>query len=136
MGTTKQVRAFLNQAAKGCHCTYFEEGERIPMKYCIDEQLENLLIVSNQDKPQTGVICPMIAIQDIYLIDDGKDFIPSEVISNLHPSEIDRFFMVVYENGEDELSNICILDSSKIMRDICLECLKILSVGALLEVSH
>merc|ERR1712079_591868 len=90
-----EVRAFLNEVAKGCPCTYFKEGERIPTKYCIDEQLDNFLIVSNHDIPQTLVKCPLTVIQDIYLINDGKDFIPPEVVSNLQPGEIDCFFMVV-----------------------------------------
>mmetsp|Transcript_17124 Transcript_17124/g.48711 ORF Transcript_17124/g.48711 Transcript_17124/m.48711 type:complete len:177 (+) Transcript_17124:87-617(+) len=131
--TPRQVNAFLKRAVQGCPCTYFADGKRVKTKYYIDQQLENLFVAASIDNSAPVVTCPLAAIQDIYLVDDGAGCIPAEVLSALQPAERELFYMVVFADRGERTARFCVLDSSRSSRDICLESLKILSIGALIS---
>jgi len=131
----QRVNDFAKRALKGCPCILFKgsPAERYESQYCIDKNLDHLIVLSPTDMNAAEINCPIGDIQDIYsIVEDGPACFPPEVIAGVATqSEMERLLMVVYHNaGKKNLVRFCIVEESCDSRDAFLECLRILCIYA------
>jgi len=94
--------------------------------YVIDKSLRNLIVLDMAGTRGQQIVCPIMAIVDIYTVaDDGIDVFPPDVVKILKPSEKDLMFMVVFsESGK--LYRFCLVAESIDARVMLAEAVKIL----------
>lgn len=127
------IIAFVKKAVKGCPCAYLNEGatERTLATYTLDQNFEELAVLSSQDPSRREVVCRVAAIQEIYSpAQDGRDCFPPDVLALLSPEELELLLMVVYRGGPDKTLRFCMLEDSKASRDVFLECMRVLCIYA------
>lgn len=120
------VKSFVAKALKGSPCTCFAMGERVKTYYVVDKSLRNLIVLDMAGSSGRQIVCPIMAIVDIYTVgDDGMDVFPPEVATNLKPAERELLFMVVFRDL-NKLYRFCLLEESLDGRVMFAEAMKIL----------
>jgi hypothetical protein len=131
-----KIRDFAKKAVKGCPCAILSKstGGRQQGEYFFDERLEHLIVAParsmwGSSKEPTDRI-NIGTIQDIYVIEDGEDCFPREILATLRPAERELVFVVVYSRGgERGTATCCLLEKTRECRDALLECLRVLCIS-------
>lgn len=129
-GTENQpANLAATSAAKGKRCTFVSArtGARAAAEYVVDvDALQLVVRMSGRDGRSELAACPVMAIEDIFTIDDGEDCFPIEVLQSLTPEEKDGLFMVVHARDDlsADVTHLCLVEASRSARDDLLEYLK------------
>jgi len=114
----------------GRKCTLLSEsmGARMEVKYAVDEDLLQLTIqaTGNPEQPEVLHRCPLMHIEDIYIVEDGEDCFPPGIIELLTPEEKDGLFMIVHSDDDPnaDVTELCLVEASRSDRDNLLEHLR------------
>merc|ERR1712226_386514 len=88
---------FVERATRGCPCTRLgDKGERTAVEYRLDARREYLIVAGRSMFRGPEVRCPLQAVQDIYILQDGAEFFPVGVCARTLPEEQELLVMVVY----------------------------------------
>jgi len=125
------VDSFAKKAVRGCPCTHLDDrrGERTEALYRIDKSLRHLTLLAKDDR-RVIAECPIQEIQDIYLLDDGEECFPPDVVKRLKPHERELLLMVVHGSSQTKVFSFCMMEESRESRDKFLESLRVLSIYA------
>jgi len=123
--------SFAKRATKGCPSTYLDgrRGARTDALYRIDRSLRHLTVLAKDDR-RVVAECPIKDIQDIYLLSDGEECFPPEVVKRVKPDERDLLVMIVHGGGHEKTLGFCVLEESLESRDELLECMRLLTIYA------
>jgi len=136
-----QLQGMVNNcvkiALKGCPCRYLQQGsdklKRIPSRYFVDDNLEQLSIVACEPEQGSGVQvkCSIAAIQDIFCVsEDGEAPFPTAVMSRLQKEEKETLLMVVFQGRQVGVSSFCVMLETCESRESFMEAMRVLCVAS------
>lgn len=119
----EMVKSFAKQALQGLPCTYIDDvtGMKYETHYKLCKKLQNLMVLAPASASFSEVRVPIAQVEEIFVVKDGTEPLPREVIASLDDDEKTRLLMVCFPGGR-----ICILDTSMQARDTFLTCMRIL----------
>lgn len=133
------VDSFVKKAVRGRPSTHIDNqtGGRTESLYHIDKGLRHFTL-SAKDDGRIIAECPIEEIQDIYVLDDGENCLPPEVVRQVGPHERDCVLMVVHGHLPDRARSLtrkyascfCIVEESREGRDVFLESMRVSSIYA------
>mmetsp|Transcript_69199 Transcript_69199/g.150577 ORF Transcript_69199/g.150577 Transcript_69199/m.150577 type:complete len:200 (+) Transcript_69199:41-640(+) len=122
------VNNFVDDALQGRRCVYVDEstGGRYPRSYTLDARLDNLMVVSSEDMTKAEITIPLMAIADIFAVEDGRRTFPPQVMTALHSYEIPFLCMIEYNDADGTSRQLFLVESSAESRIEFVEAVSIL----------
>mmetsp|Transcript_80202 Transcript_80202/g.208418 ORF Transcript_80202/g.208418 Transcript_80202/m.208418 type:complete len:208 (+) Transcript_80202:102-725(+) len=117
-------------AVAGRKCTLLSErtGARTAGEYVVEAESLQLTVraTGSSERPEVLHRCPLMHIEDIYIVEDGEDCFPPGIIELLTPEEKDGLFMIVhsFDDPNADVAELCLVEASRSDRDNLLEHLK------------
>mmetsp|Transcript_28119 Transcript_28119/g.70633 ORF Transcript_28119/g.70633 Transcript_28119/m.70633 type:complete len:204 (-) Transcript_28119:472-1083(-) len=117
-------------AVAGRKCTLLSArtGTRTAAEYAVDADLLQLTVqaTGSSERPEVLHRCPLMHIEDIYIVEDGEDCFPPGIIELLTPEEKDGLFMIVHsvDDPNADVAHLCLVEASRSDRDNLLEHLR------------
>jgi len=122
--------SFARGAVRGCPAVHVDDrGVRTEALYRIDRSLRHLTLLARDDRRLIGE-CPIKDIQDIYLLEDGQECFPPQVVKSVGPNERELLLMLVHGGSQERAFSFCMLEESRESRDRFLESMRVLSIYA------
>jgi hypothetical protein len=125
------VDSFTKGAVRGCPSAHVDDrrGTRTETLYRIDRNLRHLTLLARDDR-RVIAECPIKDIQDIYLLEDGEECFPPQVVRGVEPHERELLLMLVHGGSHEKAFNFCMLEESRESRDRFLESMRVLNIYA------
>mmetsp|Transcript_80206 Transcript_80206/g.208426 ORF Transcript_80206/g.208426 Transcript_80206/m.208426 type:complete len:204 (+) Transcript_80206:102-713(+) len=117
-------------AVAGRKCTLLSErtGARTAGEYVVEAESLQLTVraTGSSERPEVLHRCPLMHIEDIYIVEDGEDCFPPGIIELLTPEEKDGLFMIVHsvDDPNADVAHLCLVEASRSDRDNLLEHLR------------